>query len=386
MVWVTRMAAVLALLLLAVLWGVGWCIQGFLGQERSGVMSYVTDYRDFEFIQYSGNVVDKGQKKDIYLQKSTGKRWLLSERFGFYEFSSYLAGGLYKLMLGGRAPTMALIRQEDGSYRLGSEFIENFHNVGEFFGEQGEDLIAYSFKAQQDGKEDLPSLSQGQMLLLRQVAFGLEDVIAAAIIIGDNDLHKKNVGLVPSAEHPGKYVFAKVDHDLCFYLVQYLDTLGKQGVPVFERLVFDPSMVDLRALSEAFERIAQIDDRIWEASIRVRLADLKNTGAFDAETLNVYEHARWWKGDVFPGDRDLLTIMMERKKQAPYYAQSLKVEACIQAGDLAGLKALIASGEVDVAGKYHSLLLPEGLAGPISIETMAPGDGQTEIFAYVESL
>ena len=345
--------------------------------------SYTAHIKDFEYIKYSGNVTVKGEKKDIYRHKRTGKQWMLSESFGKYEFSSYVAGGLYQLMLQDRVPNIALIKKDDGTYTLGSEFIQDFQNMGEFFGEQDKDLIAHSYQASLTGAESLPPLNDEQVAIMKEQITGIEDVLAAAIILGDNDLHKKNMGVIPSKTHPGKYQIAKVDHDMSFYLIQYLNTLGQQKLPVFEIIVFNPEIIDLNNLSLAFEKIANIDDKLWKQSIKERLSDLKKSGQFDEATFHIYEHARWWKGEVFEGDRDILTIMMERKQKAGHYAKSLKAEACIRSGDLPELKAMIQNGEISIDEKHESLFLEEALGWPIPLSEMAKAYNQEEIAAYL---
>jgi hypothetical protein len=158
------------------------------------------DINQFDFIKDH----EAGYKKKFYKHKVSGTTYIISNSFSAEYLASYLANGLYKLMLGNRVPNQYLIKLGENSWGLGSEFIPEFQTISKFAnGTDQLKIIRECFPY----SCSLPNLEKIE---------GFEEVVAAMIMIGESDAQYQNIGLIPNSNSANGYLVSKIDHDRSF--------------------------------------------------------------------------------------------------------------------------------------------------------------------------
>lgn len=341
-------------------------------------------------------------RKALYQNKVDQKTWMISKKFEHFDAKQFIAATLYRLILGNAlAPNIQLIKKEVVHYLWGAKYLPDF--ISQFFitGKENHYFLGSEFlpgaitladvlhnctkenfdlqkalketelKAGEPWSDELKRERENALTmaffkrLLRGLPdncaeiVGYEDVLAAMIILNEDDGHIENLVIVPDPDAPGKFTLAKIDHE--YSLLGHLrwdakaddeaqetnlrtiieeTVLATKNRPMWfhsRAMWFRPDKIDLLRLSQAFERIHAIPDEVWEGSLLRAVEQLKD------------------KGLSGPSDKESVVLALKRKAHAKHYAISLKVEAAIQSGNLGALQQLVKEGAINIDEAFHAI-------------------------------
>lgn len=201
--------------------------------------------------------------------------WLVKE--GHYEnpksvINEYVAGGLFKVVLGDYAPQTELVYDDShAQLLLGSKLIDGFEQLREYF--PYGNVVESTF----NGKP----------------IEGLMNVVSSIVFLNDTDGHRGNVGIV---ETENTYHFAKVDHGFSLdftWNTQHLtlDDLryalrGNYGIDNIESIGFKPVYDSILNISEKPFEIYEnvIHDSLDVAYQAMKVLQLKDLNQYYSET------------------------------------------------------------------------------------------------------
>lgn len=193
-----------------------------------------------------------------YMVKGDSEKPLHDE----YTLREFVVGGMFKRILYDRAPTISLDIKETDAPKLDelekqiylrSKFLEGFETIGSIESSSG-DLEAE----------------------------GLEKVVAASMFLGDIDINKGNLGIMPG----NPPVVAKIDHGQAFFAnnIPANSLLGLTGHLVKTLGYSQHFNFSLDKFSETVGQMTQISDDEIDKLVGSRIHELKQAG-FDFDEI-----------------------------------------------------------------------------------------------------
>jgi hypothetical protein len=305
----------------------------------------ILDLKNFKPIQAAVEI-NRGEGESVKqtYQDDKGSIWMVD--FAKPKVEQYIIGGLYKLILGEHAPNEQLIKKEKEVYQ-GSEFIKIFIRYIDFISANKEE--ADKMKKWDDGEEcgyrEYRKKCLADNFCHHTVIKNVNMVIAAMILLQENDAHGRNVGMVCD-DTKKSCELAKIDHErsslpAAFLLQneQYVNLRGRANNLLATTNVrdwFDDVFNNNYDLASAMEEIAAIPDKHWENVVKERIA------TYQQEV-----------GQVASAE-ELLARSMLIKKLARHFAQSLYIEGAILKGSIEDITKIVNSG-LDLNKEYSTL-------------------------------
>ena len=160
---------------------------GYIAQKDGSLFMIKRAYKKARVLHINGSIIDRKKTRGFFHTDDVN-----NDTIGL--INEFVAGPLYKAALYNHAPEVELVENDiDRQNRvcMRSKFLHNF-------------VTLEQFKASIKNKAELKNqLGKVQ---------GVEKVYAAAMLLGDQDTNRGNIGII--TDHDGNKVLAKIDHGL----------------------------------------------------------------------------------------------------------------------------------------------------------------------------